>query len=248
MASISKVLAFSGVEKSIGRLKLLAKIDLELDRGEFVGLLAPAGSGKTALLHLALGLDAPDRGSVRVNGVDVLRQPQAARAMIGAVFEASVLEPDRSVRANLVYAADLFGLRRGGTLARIDALLERFGLRSHARDRVRSLAAPNRRRIEIIRALLHSPDLLLLNGIGEGLEPALRLALVDDVQRYAADNRMAALWATDEAEELATADRLAVLYRGTIGFDGSPAALLAATGKKTLAEAYAAASTAGVAA
>ena len=239
MNRAADVLAFRGVEKSFGRLKVLTGIDLAVAAGEFVALVAPAGSGKTAILHLAIGLDAPDRGTVTFDGRDVARHPLAARAAIGAVFEASALEPERSVRANLRFAADLYGLQRQPAADRIAALLRRFGLAEHDRDLVRGLGAMNRRRVDIARAVLHRPKLLLLSSITEGLERSMRDDLVDEVRRLAADEGAAVLWATTQADEAQKADRLIVLHRGGIVFAGPPAELLSKTEQTSLGAAVA---------
>ena len=234
MAGATELLAFQGVERVFGRLKALAGVDFSVAPGEFVGLFAPAGSGKTAILNLSMGLGAPDRGRITFNGVDVARHPSSLRTDIGAVMGASDLEPDRSVRSNLRLAADLYGLRRHEAEVRAANLLRRFHLAEHERDLVRSLGDVQRRRIAVLRAVLHRPRLLLLNGIAEGLEPGPAAALMAEIRRLCQEEATTIIWATDRELEVGDADRLLILHRGRIAFEGSPGDLLARTGQNSL--------------
>ncbi len=237
MAKSPELLAFRRVERSFGRLKALAGVDLSVAPSEFVGLVAPAGSGKTAILNLCVGLSAPDRGTVLYNGTDMSRHLSSVRNEIGAVMGATDLELDRSVRANLRFASDLYGLRRREADARIAVLLKHFHLAEHERDRVHALSDTQRRRVAIVRALIHAPRLLLLNGIADGLEPGPAKQLLEETAKLCAEERIAVIWATERADELSTADRLLVLHRGRIVFDGPPGELSTGEEGPTLAAA-----------
>jgi ABC-2 type transport system ATP-binding protein len=222
MRGSGEILRFRGVEKTIGRLKALNGLDLVVSSGEFVALVGPTASGKTAVLRLATGLDVPDQGSVTFASADA-----ANRYGIGAAIPDIVMEPGRTLLANLRSAADLQGLRRGYANHRIGSLLDRLGLRDRAGDRIRSLADADRRRAEIVRALLHRPTLLMLGNITEGLTPSIASQLLDEVLSIRAEEGIAILWATTKANEAAGSDRLIVLRRGTVVFSGPPADLLA---------------------
>ncbi len=237
MVEPTEVLEFRGVDKAFGRLKALTSFDLKLAAGAFVAIIGPSGSGKSAIMNLATGLDRPDRGTVRLMGQDIARSPASARAALGAVLGDSALELERSIRTNLRYAGSLYGLRAASAEGRIEALLKRFDLTGHERDRVRSLGALARRRVEIARAALHRPRLLLLNGVSDGLEAPRRGQLRGDVQRLRQDEGIAVLWATHRAEEGADADGIVVLHRGGVSFAGTPADLVAQQGAADFAAA-----------
>jgi ABC-2 type transport system ATP-binding protein len=218
MRGSTEILRFRGVEKTIGRLKALNGLDLAVSSGEFAALVGPPGAGKTAVLRLAAGLDVPDRGSVAVASGDAARR----RGAIGAAIPDVVMEPGRTLRSNLRYAADLQGLNRRYAKDRITLLLESLGLGDRANDRLSSLADPDRRRAEIARALLQRPELLLLGNVTEGLTPSAASELLDEVLAIRAREGMAMLWATTNPAEGAGADRLIVLRRGTVVYSGRP--------------------------
>lgn len=227
MVETAAVLEFRGVDKAFGRLKALTAFDLRLTEGAFAAVIGPAGSGKAALTHLALGMDRPDRGTVTFRGEDVRRLSSGARRAIGVVFEDSALELDQSVRANLRYAGALYGLRRDDAAERATSLLERFGLAGHGRDLVRSLGAFDRSKVEVVRAALHRPRLLVVNDVADGLEGTRARQLVDLVAALRKDEGMAVLWTTGRAAEGASADQVVLLQRGVTRFSGAPADLVA---------------------
>jgi ABC-2 type transport system ATP-binding protein len=217
MRGSTEILRFRDVEKTIGRLKVLHGLDLAVSSGEFVALVGPPGSGKTAVLRLAAGLDVPDRGSV---GGMAQRRP-----VVGAAIPDIAMDPGRTLRANLLFAADLLGLKRTYTVDRIASLLGKLGLGDRAGDRLNSLADADRRRAEIARALLPRPELLLLGNVTEGLADSAARQLLADVLAVRANEGTAMLWATTNPEEGANADQLVVLRRGAVAYSGSPSDL-----------------------
>jgi ABC-2 type transport system ATP-binding protein len=232
-----EIIRFQGVDKTIGRLKALHGFDLAIAAREFVALVGPPGSGKTAVLRLAMGLDAPDHGSVALAGGN---RKRAARFKIGAAFPDVALDPERSVLANFRYCASLYGLGGASAAERIAALLRRFDLEDRRRDLVRSLGDGDRRRAEIARAALHRPDLLLLGDVTDGLAASDATALRETVAKLAAEEGTAVLWATTRFEEAEFADRVIVLRRGTPVFAGTPAELGSRQKGKGIAAAIAA--------
>jgi ABC-2 type transport system ATP-binding protein len=237
MSRSAELLRLQGVDKTIGRLKALNGFDLTVAAREFVALVGPPGSGKTAVLRLAAGLDTPDRGSITLAGTDGKR---SAGLKIGAAFPDVALDPERSVLASFRYDASLYGLGRSTAADRIKALLERFDLEDRRRDLVRSLGDGDRRRAEIARAALHRPDLLLLGDVTEGLAASDASALRETVAKLAAEEGMAVLWATTRSEEAEHADQVVVLRRGTAVFTGSAAELRSRQKGKSIAAAVAA--------
>lgn len=222
------LLLASGLTKHYGQRPALKGVDLALRPGELVALLGPNGAGKSTLLQLLTGLFTPDSGRIEIQGHDMAQHPSRALAGLGVVFQQSALDLDLSVRANLRFHTDLHGLPRHVADQRIDAALTRVGLHAVARASVRSLSGGNRRKVELVRALLHAPRVLLMDEATVGLDPASRQQLLDTVRHLCRHQGLAVLWATHLIEEVKTADRLLLLHQGTVRFDGAISAFMAA--------------------
>jgi len=236
--STASVLACREVSKRYGRTQALDRISLQVDEGEMVALLGPNGAGKTTLFQLLTGLFVPDSGSVEVLGADMRRNPVAALAQLGVVFQQPALDLNLTVRQSLRFHADLHGLPSSVSRPRIEELLQRFGLASAARELGRNLSGGNRRKVELLRALLHEPRLLLMDEATVGLDPASRTQLLQEVLQARAERHIGVLWATHLVDEAQRAQRVIVLHKGVVRFDGTPAALCAAQGKDTLEGAF----------
>ena len=232
------VLACSEVSKRYGRTLALDAVSLRVRAGEMVALLGPNGAGKTTLFQLLTGLFVADSGSVEVLGADMRRDPVRALAQLGVVFQQPALDLNLSVRASLKFHADLHGLPGAVSGPRIAALLERFGLTPVAAQPARELSGGNRRKVELLRALLHEPRLLLMDEATVGLDPASRAQLVDEVLHARAERGLGVLWATHLVDEAERAQRVIVLHKGKVRFDGTPADLRDAQGAHTLQEAF----------
>lgn len=220
------VLTVTNVAKAYGPVKALNGVDLMVREGEFVALLGPNGAGKSTLLQLLTGLFSPDQGRIVVLGNDLSRHAIRALAHIGVVFQQPTLDLELSVRANLLFHADLHGLDRRTAKARITDLLDRFSLTERARDRTRTLSGGNRRRVELARALLHRPRLLLMDEATVGLDPASRRDILDDIIRLRDEQGIGILWTTHLVDEVEPANRIVVLNRGKVLFDGTREGLL----------------------
>ena len=208
---------------SYGRGFALEGIGFALRPGEFAALLGPNGAGKTTLFSLITRLfDAP-KGVIRVCGIDLKRQPTRALARMGVVFQQSTLDLDLTVRQNLHYFASLHGLPRAHARRRIQEELERLGMAERIDEKVRQLNGGHRRRVELARALLHRPSLLVLDEPTVGLDVPARRAIVDHVHAMCRDQDIAVLWATHLIDEVFPEDRVIVINKGRILADGSVA-------------------------
>ena len=232
------VLDVRGVAKSFGAPQALQGDDLQVRAGEFVALLGPNGAGKSTLFQILSGLFAPEAGDVAVEGYDLRREPPEVLARLGIVFQQPTLDLELSVAANLRFHARLHGLSGHGARDRMAAELARFGLADRSHDPARSLSGGSRRRVELARALLHRPRLLLMDEATVGLDPQSRRDLLAHVRNLCASEGVAALWATHLVDEAEGADRVVVLKSGRIRFDGTPAAMRERTGQNDLAEAF----------
>ena len=231
------LLSVRGVSKSYGARPALKGVDLEVRAGEFVALLGPNGAGKSTLFQLLTGLFNADAGEVRVCGQDMRVAPVRALGRIGVVFQQMTLDLDLSVEANLLFHARLHGLAGALARTRIDDVLGRLGLTERRGDRVRELSGGNRRKVELARALLHQPSVLLMDEATVGLDPASRRHLLDEVLALRATG-VGVLWASHLVDEAEVADRVLVLHKGELAAQGTPVGLVAATGSPTLAAAF----------
>jgi ABC-2 type transport system ATP-binding protein len=231
-------LGVDGVAKSYGPRRALDGVSLSVDGGEFVALLGPNGAGKTTLFQLLTGLFVPDGGRIVVEGRDLRRDPVAVLARLGVVFQQPTLDLDLTVGGNLRFHARLHGLGGRRAAERIRDELGRLGLADDAGRLCRVLSGGNRRKVELARALLHAPPLLLMDEPTVGLDPASRRALLGYVHELCRTRGLGVLWATHLVDEAEGADRVVVLHLGRVLCDGPPADLLAKTGKPTLADAF----------
>ncbi|HYZ32257.1 MAG TPA: ATP-binding cassette domain-containing protein [Crenalkalicoccus sp.] len=233
-------LEVSGLSHAFGPRLALCDVALRVMPGDFTVLLGPNGAGKSTLFALVTRLfDARD-GDIRIFGQELAARPEFALARLGVVFQQPTLDADISVRQNLYYAAALHGMPRAVARRRAAQELQRIGMADRAGDRVRDLSGGQRRRVEIARALLPAPSLLLLDEPTVGLDAASRSFLLDHVHRLCREEGLAVLWATHLIDEVAEDARVVVLHAGKLRATGTvPEILEAAGGAPSVREAFA---------
>ncbi|MGV8989570.1 MAG: ABC transporter ATP-binding protein [Cypionkella sp.] len=219
---------------SYGARKALDDVSFAVAPGRFCALLGPNGAGKSTLFSLLTRLLVTRQGSIRVAGFDLAHAPRAALARIGVVFQQPTLDLDLSVQRNLRYFAGLHGMSGRPAALAIAAALDRLGMAERAGEQVRALNGGHRRRMEIARALIHGPQVLLLDEPTVGLDAASRRAITGHVHDLA-DAGMAVLWATHLVDEIRPVDQVVVLHKGRVLSDGSADAL---TGAGSLADRF----------
>ena len=239
------MLSIDHLTKRYGQRTALAGLSVELDRAALVALLGPNGAGKSTLFQVLTGLFAADEGQARVDGCSLRSDPAAALRRIGVVFQQMSLDLDLSVQRNLQFHADLHGLRPDVARERIAEGCAALGLGADLPRPVRELSGGNRRKVELVRALLHRPALLLMDEPTVGLDPKSRRDLMAAIRADIAARGTAVLWATHLVEEAEAADRVLVLHQGRLLADGTPAAVTAALGGATLEDAFIRATTRG---
>ena len=195
---------------------VLSDVNFNVRPGEFTVLLGPNGAGKTTLFSLITRLYESRQGSIRINGFGLREQPTKALAGIGVVFQQPTLDLDLTVRQNLLYHGALHGLGAAETGRRAEEELGRLEMLERQAEKVRKLNGGHRRRVEIARALLHRPQLLLLDEPTVGLDVPTRQSIVDHVHALCRDQGIAVLWATHLIDEVATDDSVIVLHKGVI--------------------------------
>ena len=221
-----------------GDKPVLREVSFVLTSGRFHALLGPNGAGKSTLFGLLTRLLALQQGDILLGGQSLKKQPAEAMRKIGVVFQQNALDLDLTVRQNLQYHAALHGLSRKEARTRGDRELERFNLLDRANDAVRQLNGGHRRRVEIARALLHEPSLLLLDEPTVGLDVASRKALNEHVRTLCEEDGLTVLWATHLIEEVRTDDRVLILHQGQLLADGNGQAICEAEGTRDLAETF----------
>jgi ABC-2 type transport system ATP-binding protein len=231
-------LLLDNVVKAYGSIRAVDGVSFSVSPGEFIALLGPNGAGKTTLFQLLSGLFLPDSGRIEIMGQDMLRNPVPALAMLGIVFQQPTLDLELSVTGNLLFHAGLHGMARAAAKERIAAELARLGLTERANDKVAQLSGGNRRRVELARALLHDPRVLLMDEPTVGLDPASRSDLLKLMLAMRSERSVAVLWATHLCDEVSGADRVIVLHRGKALVDTTPAELISRTGASTIEQAF----------
>jgi ABC-2 type transport system ATP-binding protein len=217
-------LAVEGISYAYARGKpALDAVGLEVPAGSFTALLGPNGAGKSTLMSLVTRLFAARSGSIRIAGHDLARAPRQALAAIGVVFQRPTLDLDLSVRQNLRYAARLYGIAGAEARRRIEHGIASGRLEGRADAAVRTLSGGMRRRVELARALLHEPRLLVLDEPTVGLDIESRRGIVEHVHGLCAREGLAALWATHLVDEIEAGDRLVVLHEGRVRAAGTVA-------------------------
>jgi len=216
--------------KSFGATTAVAGLSFSVAAGEIYGLLGPNGAGKTTTLRVLAGLLAPTAGEARVAGLDVASHPLAVRRRLGFLTNTTGLYPRLTGRELLDYFARLHGLDGAAAAARVDALARALALDPFFGRRAEALSTGERQRLSIARAVLHDPDVLVLDEPTAGLD-VLASRFLRDFVRAERDRGKAVVFSTHylaEAELLC--DRIGLLHRGRLVAEGTPAALRAAAG------------------
>jgi ABC-2 type transport system ATP-binding protein len=208
----------------------LSNVSFEVKQGEIFGLLGPNGGGKSTLFRVLATMMAPTEGSALIAGHDVVRDPSAVRRKVGVVFQTQSLDKALTVEENLRAQGHLHGLSGATLRDRMASAMTRLGLKDRRKDLVETLSGGLRRRVEIAKALLHRPQVLLMDEASTGLDPAARRDLSRHVEELREQEGVTVLLTTHILEEAARCDRLLLLHQGRIVAAGTPAELCARIG------------------
>jgi ABC-2 type transport system ATP-binding protein len=233
------MLSVEAVSHAYGERRALDNVTFAVAPATFAVLLGLNGAGKSTLFSLITRLYATQHGRIRIFNNDVEWASGEALRILGVVFQSRTLDLDLSVMQNLMYHAALHGLRRREARTRADEVLVRIALKDRAHDKVRTLSGGHMRRVEIARALLHRPHLLVLDEPTVGLDIKSRADILRYVRQLIAEDGISVLWATHLIDEVGTNDHLIVLHHGRVLADGSLSRVLANCGATNVHDAFA---------
>jgi ABC-2 type transport system ATP-binding protein len=220
-------LAVESLSHVYGQRKALDNVSFKIESARFVALLGLNGAGKSTLFSLITRLYAVRSGCIRIFGHDIERQSGAALRLLGVVFQPRTLDLDLSVAQNLTYHAALHGIGKREAHSRAAEVLAQIALADRANDKVRDLSGGQMRRVEIARALLHRPRLLILDEPTVGLDIKARADIVNHVRMLVKQRNVTVMWATHLVDEVAEDDALIVLHRGRVLAHGTVADVVA---------------------
>lgn len=237
-AGRTPVLSVKDVSYWYGAKRALDDVSFDVYSGKVTALLGPNGAGKTTLFSLITRLfDAPT-GRIEIDGRSAAEWGFRALGPLGVVFQQPTLDLDLTVKQNLRYFASLRGLARKEADERMDRALTALDMKERIDEKVRSLNGGHRRRVEIARALLHSPKLLLLDEPTIGLDDPTRAAIVRHIHDLARSDNIGVLWATHLFDEIEPDDALVVLSKGRVVAKGEAKEVVKETGAKNLGGAF----------
>jgi ABC-2 type transport system ATP-binding protein len=231
-------LSIDGVSHAYGPRRALIDVSFEVAPASFTALLGLNGAGKSTLFSLITRLFGIQSGRVGIFGHDVKNSPGEALRLLGVVFQPRTLDLDLSLTQNLLYHAALHGIGRREAAARSAELLARIGLTERASSKVRDLSGGQMRRLEIARALLHRPRLLLLDEPTVGLDVKARADIISHVRQLVTEQGIGVLWATHLFDEITASDDLVVLHQGKVLAKGPVGRVISEAGAQDVNTAF----------
>ena len=221
------------LKKSFGELQAVQGVSLCAESGEVLSLLGPNGAGKSTVISMLSGLLAPTEGDAFIMGHSVTKEPEAAKSSLGVVPQDIALYPDLSARENLVFWGKMYGLRGAALKSRVDEVLDVIGLADRQKDYVGKFSGGMKRRVNIGAALLHKPQVVIMDEPTVGIDPQSRRHILDNVKEL---NRqgMTVLYTTHYMEEAAElSSHIAIMDAGKVIAYGTHAELLKTVGEQT---------------
>lgn len=221
------------LKKSFGDFQAVQDVSFNVDSGEVLSLLGPNGAGKSTTISMLSGLLAPTGGDACIMGYSVVREPEAAKKSLGVVPQDIALYPDLSARENLVFWGKMYGLRGAALRPRVDEVLEIIGLADRQKDHVGKFSGGMKRRVNIGAALLHKPDVIIMDEPTVGIDPQSRRHILDNVKELNQQG-MTVLYTTHYMEEAAElSHHIAIMDTGKVIAYGTHDELIQMVGEQT---------------
>jgi len=217
--------------KRFGDVEAVSGVSFDVESGEAFGFLGPNGAGKSTTISILCTLLAPSSGSASVAGCDVVRNPLGVRRRIGLVFQDPTLDEYLTAEENLRFHAQLYRVPRAQVGRRLDDVLEMVELSDRRSSLVRTFSGGMKRRLEIARGLMHSPQVLFLDEPTVGLDPQTRSHIWRYINELRARERTTIFLTTHYMDEAENCERIAIIDHGQIVATGTPEVLKSAVGK-----------------
>lgn len=211
-----QIISIKGLTKSFGSIRAVKGIDLNIDKGEFFGLLGPNGAGKTTTINILSTVMKPDEGEISINGFDLKKEPARCKQSIGIVPQELALYEELTARENLVFWGNMYGIPKATLQERADTLLDLFELSERKNSMIKTFSGGMKRRINIAAAMLHEPEILLMDEPTVGVDPQSRNKIYDVLAKFS-DDGITIIYTThymDEVEKLC--NRIGIIDHGEI--------------------------------
>lgn len=220
---MSAILTVRNLSHQFGKREALSQIEFDIEQGEIFGFLGPNGGGKTTLFRILSTYLYPTgrQSNIELCGIDLLKKPNEIRKILGVVFQSPSLDPKLTIEENLIHQGHLYQLSGNKLKERIEKNLKKFDIDDRKKDRVETLSGGLKRRVEIAKALLHEPKLLLFDEPTTGLDPGARRAFWDDLEKLQKEG-VSILVTTHFIEEAERCDRVSILDQGRCVAVGAP--------------------------
>lgn len=222
---MKNIIEIDHLSKHFGEVQAVQDLSFRVKEGELFAFLGINGAGKSTTINIICGQLAKDEGAVRIDGIDLDCSPDGIKRSLGVVFQSSVLDKDLSVQDNLQSRAALYGIRGKEYKERLGELAELLEFEDLLKRIVGKLSGGQRRRIDIARALIHKPKILILDEPTTGLDPQTRNILWRVIENLRKNEGMTVFLTTHYMEEAADADYVVLLDSGRISAEGTPLAL-----------------------
>lgn len=233
--TIENVIKVTDLEVKYDKTTILKNITLNIKKGEIIGFLGPSGSGKTTLVKALIGMKSPVKGSVEVLGYEM--PSLEAIAKVGYMAQSDALYEDLTGLDNILFFGELYNLKGRAAKKRAMELLTLVSMEKDANKSVKNYSGGMKRRLSLAIALIHSPELLILDEPTVGIDPVLRRSFWNEFQRIR-NNGGSIIITTHVMDEAYHCDRLSLIRDGEIIADGSPDEIISSSGKENIEEAF----------
>jgi len=228
-----KAIEVTNLKKSFGDLQAVRDVNFSAEKGEILSLLGPNGAGKSTTISMLSGLLEPSHGQASIMGHSVIDEPDVAKTSLGVVPQDIALYPDLSARENLTFWGKMYGLRGPALKQRVDEVLAIIGLTDRQKDRIETFSGGMKRRVNIGAALLHKPDVVIMDEPTVGIDPQSRRHILDNVKELNKQG-MTVLYTTHYMEEAAElSDHIAIMDQGEVIAYGTHDELIKLVGELT---------------
>ncbi len=238
MINLNYTLNIKNIRKSYDQFTALKKVSINIKSSELVALLGPNGAGKSTLFSILTGLLPPDEGDCIINGQSITKEPVQALKYLGIVFQQPTIDNELTILENLYFHTRLHGINTFSIKEYLLNELKSYNLNSKIHKKIRTLSGGEKRKVELIRALIHQPKVLLMDEPTVGLDPKSRKELLSKVLSLKKNKKISILWATHLVDEAEKADKIIILNRGEVLASGSPIEIINKTKTKSLDKAF----------